>query len=157
MYRYSGAVQDNCPALGSRWRPVLAGLISLTLIVLPGALPAAAGGAQFLAKEKAPATWIAFASFIQTDFQGRIRNDDRIKEYFASYSQEQTSQENPANITAKVWVTNDGIVERLQFADVAPKLEVLLRTLLLGINLSVAPPNGMAQPVHIRFRTGQRS
>ncbi len=129
---------------------------SLGAVVITGSPSVFAQDAMTNASE-APAAWRDYAQHVQERFRDWLGSSEDIVQSLRGSTPERAGQaEHAPSVVARVWITADGKVAHVKIAGLGNEASETLRAALEGKDIGQAPPEGMAQPLHLKLSAGEK-
>ncbi|OYX63323.1 MAG: hypothetical protein B7Y88_13225 [Sphingomonadales bacterium 32-64-17] len=127
----------------ARWAAALAGA---------GVASATPIAAQSMPPSAAPVEWVRYAESATTTITGWLEADSEPAKRLRSYldATRATSDQATAPLVIKVWIERDGKISRIDYPAFAhAEANADLQALIVGQQLSAAPPSDMLLPLRI--------
>lgn len=105
------------------------------------------------AQETPPPGWIAYARLTGSELQVRLSEGaGELVTRLHEFLRKRQSDEAPMPIIVRIWISQEGWIERSEFQTLgSPQADADLRALLAARALPQAPPTDMRQPLVLRL------
>jgi hypothetical protein len=152
MITYDASNDQSAPAGRGRIRRWLAPLAGFVGLIAGLGMSVHSAPAGQVGQGSAPAAWQEFGVKIQATLNDRLNaDDDATRELHRLLEVRTAGGASIRSVVTRIWVTEAGNIDRLEFDGADNELAANLRNVLTSKLIGIVPPPGMRQPVNLRL------